>query len=136
MATSNARRTTADDLLKEAARPDVPAISGSNAEPRRRRSDYERRTAARVALSSTAEERQASGSLIKEVVAPLGLGIAVEIATLAVLALAADRAHASIASWVGVGAVAMTIGLLYWTAVILKGATKPAIDNLTHGLQQ
>ena len=30
----------------------------------------------------------------------------------------------------------MTIGLLYWTAVILKGATKPAIDNLKHGLHQ
>jgi diguanylate cyclase (GGDEF)-like protein len=140
MATSNARRTTADELLREAARPDVSDIKASNGslstERRRRRSDHERRTAARAALTSTAAERQAAGSLIKEVVAPLGLGIAVEIATLAMVALAANRAHASIATWVGVGAVTMTIGLLYWTAVILKGATKPAIENLTHGLQQ
>jgi diguanylate cyclase (GGDEF)-like protein len=139
MATSNARKTTADDLLREAARPDATETKpsgGTSGEPRRRRSDYERRTAARAALSSTAAEREAAGSLRKEVVAPLGLGIAVELASLALLALAADRAHASIASWVGVGAVAMTIGLLYWTSVILNGATRPAIENLKHGLQQ
>jgi diguanylate cyclase (GGDEF)-like protein len=112
------------------------ATTDSNTEPRRRRADYERRTAPRAALSSTAAEREAAGSLRKEVLAPFGLGVLVVIAALAIVALAADRAHSSLFSVVGVAAIALTAGLLWWTGLILKGATRPAIHNLKRGLQE
>ena len=56
--------------------------------PRRRRSDYRHRPA----LSSTAAEKQAAGSLRRKSLAPFGLGVLVVIASLGVIALIADRA--------------------------------------------
>ena len=64
-------------------------------QPRRRRSDYQRR----AALTSTAAEREAAGSLKKEVLAPFGLGVLVVIATLAVIGLIASRSNASVFSY-------------------------------------
>jgi diguanylate cyclase (GGDEF)-like protein len=124
------------ELLRAAAAPETPApgvtVGDRQLEPRRRRSDYQRRGA----LTSTAAEKQAAGSLKKEVLAPFGLGVLVVIAGLAVIGLVASRTGNSIVTLMFVSALGLTAGLLYWTGQILRGATKPAIDQLQRGLQE
>jgi diguanylate cyclase (GGDEF)-like protein len=100
--------------------------------PRRRRSDYTRR----AALTSTDAERQAAGSLRKEVVWPFGLGVLVVIAAVAVIGLIADRSGSNVFTAVIGSALALTAGLVWWAGTILQGATKPAIDQLGRGLQE
>ena len=99
--------------------------------PRRRRADY-----SRAALSSTDAERQAAGSLSKEVVWPFGLGVLVVIATTAVAALVADRSGSNVVTALIGTAVVATAVLIWWATTILKGATKPAITQLKRGLQE
>jgi diguanylate cyclase (GGDEF)-like protein len=125
------------DLLRAAGRsdeaaPDVTAGDRTLPPPRRRRSDYPRRPA----LSSTAAEKQAAGSLKKEVLAPFGLGVLVVIASMAMIGLVAARSGHSIVTLMVVVAMGLTGALLVWTGQILKNATQPAIDQLNRGLQE
>jgi diguanylate cyclase (GGDEF)-like protein len=120
--TPAARRTSGYDHTRIGDRP---------IQPRRRRSDFRR-----PALSSTAAEKQAAGSLKKEVLAPFGLGVLVVIAALALIGLGASRSGHSIVTLMFVSTIGLTAGLLAWTGQILRGATKPAIDQLKRGLEQ
>jgi diguanylate cyclase (GGDEF)-like protein len=124
------------DLLREAGRSDLPEpdVTIADREPpavRRRRSDFKR-----VALSSTAAEKQAAGSLQKEVVYPFGLGVLVVIFSTAVIGLVADRSGSNVVTAVVASAVALTAGLVWWAGTILTGATVPAIKQLKRGLQE
>jgi diguanylate cyclase (GGDEF)-like protein len=126
------------DLLRAAGRSDLPGPEVTVADreapapaPRRRRSDFNR-----VALSSTEAEKQAAGSLKKEVVYPFGLGVLVVIFSTAVIGLIADRAGSNVATAVIASAVGLTAGLVWWAGTILTGATVPAIKQLKRGLQQ
>jgi diguanylate cyclase (GGDEF)-like protein len=129
------------ELLRAAGKPDLPSRdvtvddrprASRDLAPRRRRSDFTRRPA----LSSTAAEKQAAGSLKKEVLAPFGLGVLVVIAALGVISLMADRSGGSVFTTMLVAALALTGGLLWWTGQILKGATQPAIDQLARGMEE
>jgi diguanylate cyclase (GGDEF)-like protein len=124
------------ELLRAAAAPDTPAkgvtVGDRTLSPRRRRGDYTRR----AALSSTAAEKQAAGSLKKEVLAPFGLGVLVVIASLFVISAVASRGNASVFGVMVLSSLGLTGGLLAWTGQILRGATKPAIDQLKRGLEQ
>src|SRR5215218_6696984 len=126
------------DLLREAGRSDLPEpdVTVDDREaparsPRRRRSDFKR-----VALSSTEEEKQAAGSLQKEVVYPFGLGVLVVIFATAVIGLVADRSGSNVVTAVIASAVGLTAGLVWWAGTILTGATVPAIKQLKRGLQE
>src|SRR3954470_8824830 len=124
------------DLLREAGRSDLPehAVTIADREhpaPRRRRSDFKR-----VAMSSTDAEKQASGSLQKEVVYPFGLGVLVVIFSTAVIGLIADRSGSNVVTVVIASAVGLTAGLVSWAGTILTGATAPAIKQLKKGLQE
>ena len=122
-------------LLRAAAHPDAPepevTADQRQLRPRRRRTDFKR-----AALSSTQAERDAAGSLHKEVVLPFGLGVLVVIFATAVIAVIADRSGASVPTALIVAALGLTAGLLWWTGLILKGATQPALDQLKRGLQE
>lgn len=123
-------------LLRAAAQfderePEV-TVTQRDLHPRRRRSDYTRR----AALTSTDAEKQAAGSLRKEVVWPFGLGVLVVIAGVAVIALLADRSGSNVFAAVIGSAAALTSGLVWWAGTILTGATRPAIDQLSRGLQE
>ena len=123
-------------LLRAAAHPDAPEPEVTAAQrqlrPRRRRTDYTRR----AALTSTQAEKDAAGSLRKEVVLPFGLGVLVVIFATAVIAVVADRAGAAVPTTLVVSALGLTCGLLWWASLILKGATQPALDQLRRGLQE
>jgi diguanylate cyclase (GGDEF)-like protein len=129
------------ELLRAAGKPDLPSRdvtvddrprASRDLAPRRRRSDITRRPA----LSSTAAEKQAAGSLKKEVLAPFGLGVLVVIAALGVISLMADRSGGSVFTTMLVAALGLTGGLLWWTGQILRGATQPAIDQLARGMEE
>ncbi|MEA2480389.1 MAG: hypothetical protein QOJ07_2311, partial [Thermoleophilaceae bacterium] len=141
MAAEDANLTVDEEaLLRAASLPGLPepdpSASDRELRPRRRRIDYERRTAPRAALSSTAAEREAAGSLKKEVLAPFGLGVLVVVASLALLTAMAHRAGGSTFTYVGIGAIALTGVLLWWTGGILRGATQPALEQLKKGLRE
>jgi diguanylate cyclase (GGDEF)-like protein len=122
-------------LLRAAAHPDAPEpdVTPEDRElrPRRRRTDIRR-----AALSSTQAEKDAAGSLRKEVVLPFGLGVLVVIFATAVVAVIADRTGASVVTALIVSALGLTVGLLCWCSLILKGATEPALKQLKKGLQE
>jgi diguanylate cyclase (GGDEF)-like protein len=118
-------------VLRAAMRADEPAPAAERQPQRRRRTDTRR-----PAMSSTAAEKQAAGSLRKEVLYPFGLGVLVVIASLAVIGLVADRAAWSVITVEVVCTLGMTGGLLWWTGAILKGATQPPIAQLKKGLQE
>src|SRR5688500_11803493 len=124
------------DLLREAGRPDLPGpevTAGDRAvHPRRRRSDQ----TIRAALSSTDAEKQAAGSLSKEVVYPFGLGVLVVIFSVAIIGLVADRSGSDLFTTVVGSTVVLTAGLVWWAGKILHGATDPAIAQLKRGLQE
>ena len=126
------------ELLRAAAELDGPAPAVTVSErdgaslPRRRRSDSPRR----AALTSTAAERQAAGSLRNEVLLPFGLGVLVVIASTAVVGLMAHRSGSNVFTAVTVTALGLTAALLWWGGAILRGATKPAITQLKRGLQE
>ena len=130
------------ELLRAASQPDGPrrAVTVDDrtraprdlSAPRRRRSDYRYRPA----LSSTAAEKQAAGSLKKEVLAPFGLGVLVVIASLGIISLIVSRQGQPVVTTLFVAALGLTGGLLWWTGQILKGATQPAIDQLSRGMQE
>src|SRR4051794_36090835 len=123
------------DLLRAAGRPDLPEPGGTSEDrelrPRRRRSDF-----TRAALTSTDAEREAAGSLRKEVVYPFGLGVLVVIFATAVIGLIADRSASNVVTAVIASAVGLTTALVWWAGKILEGATVPAIKQLKRGLQE
>jgi len=124
------------DLLHAAGQPDTPEPEVTDKDrqthPRRRRSDYTKR----AALTSTEAEKQAAGSLRKEVVYPFGLGVLVVIFSVAVIGVIADRSGSNLFTAVVGSAIALTAGLVWWAGTILQSATVPAIKQLKRGLQE
>ena len=122
-------------LLRAAAHPDAPEpdVTADDRElrPRRRRTDTRK-----AALSSTQAEKDAAGSLRKEVVLPFGLGVLVVIFATALVSVVAGRSGMSVVSALIGSALVLTGGLLFWCSVILKGATEPALKQLKKGLQE
>ena len=123
-------------LLRAAAHPDAPEpeVTAEQRElrPRRRRTDR----GSRAALTSTQAEKDAAGSLRREVVLPFGLGVLVVIFATAVSAVIADRSGASVPTVLIVSALGLTGALVWWAGLILSGATEPALKQLKKGLQE